>query len=786
MAAGDVTLEILGGLSAAPFDDPSLDGWVGLARIEGWGSKFTAQGDIEFDFGAGYGNQYGQDATVATGILVDWSTAKMIFTITSEGHDDAGNLTTRARFAYASRVLRKVDPLDAEDDIAVDGADLLVKVALSEFVYDDDKAGGAGTSGTDPTVIVIGGWARETAIPANVTNAVSAGAVTNNSILDYPKVVGRFVWPSFYTVGGDFLLEAECFQHFGMNAKPVACVKFDAQDASLNSAPTQTVTDMTLTTRTHPSGLKPSVYAATMPVANLTQGEAITCNFKAYPWIGDADSVLDTRDGTPPPSPTWGPVVLYCNKDGTFNPAPFVAVAPGGADSGQGSFATEAEARAQPYATIPTALAGLAQPSGGECVLEEGAYPLTADAALNLGSMTAWVTIRPATGTDPAAVLIDQATTPANDIWTGRIKIEGVGRFKDNAQIGILRGDNTTKSATWVDGVLDVSLTANVAYIYNQAAVYFTDNTLNALGNDIGERIGWSGNGSIGGTALMRGNDYTATAVRKMYNHGIMVANKGPIAFIDTTTAMTAPQGDNYFSAYCWAVVGNEGFHTDLHKASDRALVHGAFFAGGIIERSGSATSYVMLQVAADNYLDHNPAVDHLGLWHMTVEGERVNICYNAYPDIIAVPMTNVSLKYSSIRDMNNKDDTFGGEEDPTHTGSWPVGYRTGAVGMVGSANTIPWETLGMFGKYQSATYVKNGSFDGDNTGISDFTPAPGSSLLNVIPGDAHRVLPFDLFGNPIAGNGDAGAVQLTVPVAPFAPAGNRDFGFGFGFRKAA
>jgi len=95
------------------------------------------------DFGSGYGAQLD---------YADIGAATIVFTVVSEGYDSTGTLGTVTRTVYATSVVRKPYPNDADDQ---EPSATVIRVALSDFIYVDDNTG-AGKSGTAPKTRSIG------------------------------------------------------------------------------------------------------------------------------------------------------------------------------------------------------------------------------------------------------------------------------------------------------------------------------------------------------------------------------------------------------------------------------------------------------------------------------------------------------------------------------------------------------------------------------------------------------------------------------------------------------
>jgi len=165
-------------------------------RSDGWSADviLTGQsgqaGNIVYDYGLGANN--------------DPTNAKVVFTVTSEGYDATGAFTTIERTVRGTITVRQPYPNEASLDEADSGGNLSFRMALSEPIYDDDKDGGAGTSGTNPTVTIAADWATN---GADATILNTDFAVTNSSTLDYPRVLGNWAWPGQSVVGSSLDLE---------------------------------------------------------------------------------------------------------------------------------------------------------------------------------------------------------------------------------------------------------------------------------------------------------------------------------------------------------------------------------------------------------------------------------------------------------------------------------------------------------------------------------------------------------------------------------------------------
>lgn len=242
----------------------------------GWALGFTVAGMATgggYSFGLGTNNNP--------------STAKVTLTVTRLGYDNTGNATTYVQKVYGvpgvngsaqAMGIRLAYPSNGTNDETTSGSDVIVRVALSEMIYSSDTV----------TAVISSGVYTKSAVPNNSFS----GSVTNNSTQAYPSGQGRWVTVPYQRVTGDFTIEMTGFHRFARIGRPWAAVVFTCADTHSHTV-TSTVTNMTISgtsTDQHPV----LVYSYLVPVSTLTQGDQLTCNFKAYPWIGNSAATLDS------------------------------------------------------------------------------------------------------------------------------------------------------------------------------------------------------------------------------------------------------------------------------------------------------------------------------------------------------------------------------------------------------------------------------------------------------------------------------------------------------------
>ncbi len=736
------------GAYAAPGDITAVriapNGWYAEVDIEG----FTTGGTYDYGLGSTF----------------DPSLAKMVFTVTSQGYNSSGTLGTITRTVYATETLRKPYPNQTQKDEAVASSTLTVKVALSDFIYDDDKNGGAGTSGTDVTVAVASGWYTDSgAGGTGLTNAaVSGQTVVNGSTLDYPKVIGRWAWPGYERVSGDFLVESAVFHRFAQNGKPVAAVVYRATDGT-NTAAAQTATDVTKSTRTNDTN-QVLVYAATIPVANLAQSSQIEVNFTAYPWVGDEDSVLDTaltEDGVAQPEERLGPLYALNDKEGTYGVG-YALVSLTGSDTTGAVYASQAAAEsgnafrtigkaADALKVFHTATYGRANAGGGQILLAEGSHTFPGTTPGDLGVMTTWLTVRPASTASSANTII---ATGTNAVFKAdRLKIENV-TFSVLSGSSVLRGRSAT-DVLWLQG--NTVKFAATGPVHTWKTIYATQNQITA----------WNGglkNFSLNKSpyALVRGNTAASPVVATLY---AVLGNKNIAAnpFAEDDQPAGHRQSEN--AIYAYNTLYNYNSYNPLAARSD--TLHGIAIVQNVLE--GMSTSQPLLQVSADSNVA--TTTNHVILWHNTLSGQRLNVAYNE-TGTISRDRLNWSQRFNSLADWNNKDDTFG-TQNGNRVGSWPVGYNVGTVANLSQTANFPGEFGGLFSDYSgSPAYTNDASRLGTGLGNGDYTLTASSEAIDRTPStlSALAVLPFDLLGNQRDDRPDSGAYEYGASAAVAAP----------------
>lgn len=676
--------------------------------------------------------------TYATGIGTnnDPTNLKIVLAVTSEGYDNACNLGTKSRTVYGVPcqnpnlgAMRKADPNETSPDETVSGSDLVVVFALSEFIYNDD---------TNITVDIAAGLYNDGAVSSALVNDL---AVTNNSTLDYPRAVGQWAIAQRQTIVGTTIhVEFIVFQKFGENGKPLACVKFTATDDHSNSV-TTTVTDMIISADS-PCG-KILDYQADLDVSSMTDGDTPIVRAQCYPWIGDADSVLDTNDGVNTfPTPLYTNLEFRLDKVGVHG---HTCVSSGGNNSTGTVYSSRSAAEAgNHFLAIEAALtalqsynntnAGHNDAGGGKIYLGEGTWTLNSS---NGGTLTHWVTITRMSTALRANTIFQAAAN--NSAFPTFMKLSGL-TYNGSTYF---YGNNTRylwvhDCAVSTTGALTVYYTHysvatnNSGYFANRFKVYSTYRTQWALirGNDLSSR-----HETYGYCVLGNNNVYImaiASATNLMNDGGIFAYNKN----MSSDTTLQVAVAGTYNISHGFAIVQN------------------------IFERISSAVE-AMMAISADASVT---TTNNIILWYNTIAGARCNMGYN---DIAAggpYPQVNWSEKGNLYSNYNNKDDVFGG--NPDAIGGWPVGYHVGSSGNFFRASVDNawfgefyglWIQKGTTAVPYNPEYIDDNSYDGSNDGNGNYHLLAASAAATL---SKDALLPYDYSGAERKTPGSVGALE--------------------------
>jgi len=711
----------------------AYSGWEAEIDISGMSTGGT------YDFGLGTNNSP--------------TNAKAVFTVTSQGYDDTGAATTITRTVYGTNYVRKIYPDNAQaDETNNGGSSVTLRIALSDYIY----------SGDTITANIASSFYTNTA----GNNATTSAIVTNSSVEAYPKVIANWSWPGYSRLtGSTFTLRATAFHRSAEQGRPVRAVKFTCTDQHANTV-TNTVTSPTVDRAI--GGAVPVVeYIGTLSTATLTQGDTLTCNFKAYPWYGDSNSVLDTSDGiNTMPTPLYAPQYYLVDKDNTYGvTVAVVDSVAGNNNTGAAVDYASFDSQNPPAAFLniyaaANAIAaynntnhgGRNNTGAGIIYLKEGSHVWTGGTVTAGGQATApaWVTVTKFPGTTRANVLISSmsGTKQVGEY----LKIEDA-KITNSSAIGF-----TGMDAVWAHNC-DID-PASSGTFYDNPVLYLTNSQFyNSLELSTYSTLNAS-------RALVRGNSSATTfadgGIKAAYtvlgNH--FAFDTGNPIYGDYA-GQTTPAVSNAIYAFNILSQSNAGSPIIGHLNSSLANATGTAIIQNVLENLSGPTP--ALQVAADG--STADPVNNILIWNNTIIGQRLNMAYNDHNlnNIGPIYRKSWSVKNNIFDDYNCVTDTdsHGGTPNASRYGNHSVIHGVGFSSNVFLERTgAPGIYLNKFSGLNSVSgvslnpyYVDDNSASGDGTGNGDYHLTASSPALNLIS-SGQNTIPYDIAGNLRYDNG--------------------------------
>jgi len=725
------------------------DGWSADVTIDNWGSN---TGLVVYDYGY-------------TGTTL--GTPKFALTVTSKGFDATGAATTHVRTIHATHTVRKPYPLELELDETDVSGDLVIRVALSDFVYDKDKSG-AGNSGTDIAVSVLAGWATDAV--ASETLAASLTA-TNNSTKPYPKIVMKRAWFNYEKIQASaYLVEVIPIGHHVLNDRPFACVKYTATDESANSI-TGTLTTWGKSSRTGVP-IEVVVCSGTISLTTLDKHELVTCDLQAYPWIGDTTEVVDTT-GQSDLSPTLcGPIKFFNDKASDY-PSSIAYVSWSTSEAYTGVAAAigdHATARANPHNTIWNArqsivarnLAqyGRADLNGGIIyIMDSAAAEWCWRSSGTLDDIPSWGTVA---NTDKCELLITRdPLATRSGVIINKLSVRGVGQSQIKTQryrISDLTLGNTQDGNGLLTGLndgTDCCVISDCMLNHTQTSSPMSDAHAGLIMINAAENSFSAGLDGLNGTErciLARGNQGTFEAhitddVALIGNVMITTLNAGngtdnSLLFMNRIER----PGDgvlytvlNTINMTGHRIIGN--CFVNYSNASTNAYG---------ISSEGATGTYRDAVIAHNSFLGGASPPYNTG---------RINFVYNGDP---AQTQLKDGIRWSGnyCRQYNLKTDVYA--ESDLAVNNWSMAYSVGSTGNVysGSAvNNSSFAGRNTLGTEDAASVAFENPTDGIAPG-GDYTPQASSSLRGRL---LEKFISHDIAGIAILDT--AGAYQYPVAI---------------------
>lgn len=680
--------------------------------------------------------------TVGTNSFINLSASKVVLRLTSQGYDATGSQITNTRTIYGTKQLRQPYPYDASIDITNNGSDAVIRLALSEFVYAADS---------NLTVSIAANWYSN-------NNAVANLSVTNLSTNLWQKCVANWTWPGASLVTNTMRLNMVGFHSSGQQGLPLRMVTFIARDQH-SHATTNIVTSMSVDW-TKPDAAHFGEYIADMDISAFTSKDDVRCDFIAYPWSGDTNSVINTvLDNYVAPWPAS--ITNVCNNDGSYGVAYAVVDATNGVSSGVVTTNFNSVSPPTPFATINQAESAIAasnsiwfsrsDTSGSITYLTNGSHTyMSTTGPGSVGSLQkVWPTITRYPTSLQTNVIISAAS---GDYFENNIlKIKEVNFITDSSFVF------NNEARLWFDHCYFNC--GSTVIVRDVGDFMFTDCVFSNFNQ------GFTPIGTVGTMSLFRGNvvdNFAANTVARTVVGNIKTNSNtsGGSAFYADTISSGLPY--DFTIIYNNSILGYSNASPQLLQAwYGPSLTNGAAIVQNTFEENlyPSGGGSPMIGVAADG--STSAQVMNLIYWNNTHISGRQNFGYQDNNSAF------LDRKFWSVKNNNwdgvaIKTDTFNGTGGPNgnRTGNWPLVYGVGWSGNVpvgmGAQSNFPQEFSGLNSTVSDSLVVTNWYHYTLFAGYNRTTTTSGTGngnyrLLSESPvffPPCDWVIPFDLEGN--------------------------------------
>lgn len=598
-AAGDIT-----GVAI------ETNGWAVLVYISGVSTNGT------YNFGLKQGPTiYAADNRY---VWQRSGTEKLVLSVSSPGFDTNRTEVTRVRRLIGTKEVRLPYPDNADIDEVYDGTTLKLRIALDRVVY----------SGDSPITATIGAglYTQGTASAAG-----SGLSVTNNSTVDYDPAIANWTWPGFQReTNSTMTLRAFGASPHALLGYPLAGLDFIVADEG-----------GTTTTNAASFGIEPIMatmhtnrnaeYYAAIPLSGFAVTNRLKCDFRAYPWIGTTNEILDTRNMSWTAPHPWPGSITNLNDRTVVYSSAIAVVDPAGNDSnGRVTNAAPAAVNSAHYfltiAGAANAIAntnnstyGHADCGGGQIYVRAGITNWTGGTvsgnALNVPA--AWAEVYPYPG--DTVTLTSRVTSQD---FGDRIKISGEGGTMNLSFTGTHVPFNNI-AALWWDNLDVTNCTAtaplqgsthNVVYVTRSRIASFTQGLVNYPGSSTKFsllRDNWfqSVNGGITYFTFI-GNSKTST--------------NGTFGTIRTSESLGLSA--DYSIGYNNRIFGLTGNNNAFEIGNELKTTNGFVFAQNVAEYCENNSGPNIMFINSDEGIESR----NMMIWNNAVVGKRGGILYNA------------------------------------------------------------------------------------------------------------------------------------------------------------
>ncbi len=711
----------------------------------GWKIAWTLSGmptNGAYNFGLGASNQL--------------TAPKFIVTWTAQGFDGSGNVTTLTVTNYgvararAAIITGSADP-NVADETVVSGTNVTIKVTLNDII----PQGASNITATISSGIYIA---------ASKTNSSASVSVSNSSTQPYFRCIANWVKPPMENhTSSDATLELVAFHRSGRYNLPVRGVQIFGTDEHSNTV-SGVFTNWTLSTGGDaiPFGLIQCV----LPITNMTQGDKVRWDFRAFPWVGDSASVLDTRSNeftglTPMPTS----LTNLINRTGALIGS-YALVRTNGVDASgvaltATQYATNSAALTNAFLTIKGAMMAVAGTNNlvnghndidaSFFLLDQGSHTWTGGTIT--GGATnytrTWATITTNVGAATASTIINNST--------GSSEVNNAVRFKGLSFGGSINILNNIDRVLFEDCVTTSSASQFLIAATGSTMWYFVRGTVGSFTQ--GLRYAAVYNTPV---ALIRGTKFDGFSgnIQPFTMVGSLITNSpGAIIRFDFSSQPVAKP--DFTIIYTVAKYSDDTLTATLQGPQQYGITNGYFMGNVLLESVTNNINNLAWDFGSANSIQLTNCL----IWHVTDVGRKNFVGYNDTGSSVAwrVGWQWVN-NYSD--DYNNKSfdhgTTVGGGANTNRVGAellkHGVGYSGSIMGELAnigaSGSFLPIVFAGVNSWYPASTtdtnfakFVQRGAYDGTGTsgvGNGNYRPATNSPLIGM---PLRRVLPFGLGG---------------------------------------
>lgn len=726
-------------------------------------------------------DSFGTSGSMSSGFLTNThtlltaSTPNVNITCYSKGFDDDGNFTYITRSIVGTKFVRKVFPSQSfADETTGSNGNLLCKINLSDYIYSEDTG----------SISIATGFYTSASIQSN---ELTDFTISNSSSIQYPKVIGNWYWPCWdIATGSHYKLRMGAFHRSAEQGRPVRFVKFIATDNSGNTV-SSSIYNVTIDSGGSVGNPIPE-YIYDLPLESLTQGQVITCSFKAYPWYGNNDSILDTTLSPYTHSvsglgtPYYANIYVLNDKNNSYGKTVCVVDSVLGNDSTglpidsasfdplspPPAFATIGKA-ASSASNYNNTVRGRNDVGNAVIYLQSGSHRWLGSSNSYGTTPLTYITITSLPGVDRTLVLVSGSA--GNTDITDRIKFENVS-ITQTGNSSVSSGVNYL----WVDNCY-ISSSGNAPF-HNNRNMIITRNTVQLLQQNF---VPFAG--TTGMFTLIRGNYFSCShakypGTRGCFNYIGNRAERGTALFTvdDGNMYRTSwhlnnmPTASNvifaYNSFYKMRAAGNTAvsIYDYNNIAGDTAQeFHGCAIVQNIIEHIDDSTASPCIWVAADgNFGDY---VHHVLSWHNVIVGQRQSWGYNDSGSNVKWKI-NWQAKNNICDAHGTKTDWFTGYGfgDPNRIGNFSIingvghkGNWWGHFGNVGAQFELEFcglnSVIPVVGSYpiNYIQYIdrKSATATSDGSGSGNYQLSASSPAVTFGSGKYDYILPYDINGNP-------------------------------------